>query len=218
MVKNRLHENLFDFVPFELRDFGPNDKAVLMKILGSGKSDYIDAYPYHHILLINDVEPLPIITKASFDRIDPEVINIVSFKQSLKECENLSFLEVLFFIKVYEKQSFINRVVTKNNFEPIPEIYALLSGSFGFLAFAHQLEQLYCMLTGKNYLESISFRKDWNLKRPKVRKVAESIFVKPGLSLADILQVRCLEQNQFLYNANFSGAYQLWSYLNKIKM
>jgi hypothetical protein len=113
MVKNWQYENLIDSVPLELRDFGPNDKSVLIKILGSGKSDYIDAYPYHHILLINDEEPLPIIAKASFDKIDSEVINIVSFKQSLKECENLSFLEVLFFTKVYEKQSFINRVFTK---------------------------------------------------------------------------------------------------------
>lgn len=173
-------------------------------------------HPYHHILCIKDMDFIPIIVLSSleFNKSLPS-INIDSFKQSLKLCNQPSFAEVLFITTIYEKQSITDSTFTNNNFEPIPLIDELLTESFGYLAFAHQMEQLYCMLTGCNYMEVVSFRKDWNIKRPKARELANSIFISADLSLAPLLQERCLEKNQFGFNANFHGSYQLWSQLIK---
>jgi len=216
VIKKNLFENNIDAIRFEQLDFGPADKEVLLKLLGSQKEDFIMSYPYHHILCIKDMNLIPIIVQSSFEfkkQLPP--INIDFFKQSLKQCSQPSFAEVLFITTVYEKQLIHDSTFTKNKFETIPLIDELLKDSFGYLAFAHQMEQLYCMLTGCNYMEAVSFRKDWNIKRPKARDLANSIFINADLTLATLLQERCLEHNQFVFNANFYGSYQLWSQLIK---
>ncbi|MEX1203044.1 MAG: hypothetical protein WEA59_07365 [Ferruginibacter sp.] len=216
MIKKIIFENNIDDLLFEHLDFGPADKEALLKLLGSQKENYIMTYPYHQILCIKDMELIPIIVQASFEYCNAiPHFNINAFKQSLKQCNNQSFAEVMFITTIYEKKLINELTFIKNKFESISAIDDLLIGSFGYLAFAHQLEQLYCMLTGNNYTEAVSFRKDWNTKRPIARELANNIFVSPNLTLATLLQERCLEENQFVFNANFAGSYQLWSQLIK---
>lgn len=176
-------------------------------------------YPYHQTFCIKDMNLIPIIVQSSLEFNKPlPFINIDSFKQSLKLCNQPSFGEVLFITTIYEKQLINDSTFTNNNFESIPLIDELLTDSFGYLAFAHQMEQLYCMLTGCNYMEAVSFRKDWNIKRPKARELANSIFISADFTLANLLQERCLENNQFVFNANFYGSHQLWSQLIKNRL
>lgn len=216
MINKYLFENNIDALLFEQLDFGPADKQSLIKLLGIQKEDFIMTYPYYHILCIKDMDLIPIIVQPSLEfkkQLPP--INIHFFKQSLKQCNQPSFAEVLFITTIYEKQLIHDSTFTENNFETIPLIDELLTDSFGYLAFAHQMEQLYCMLTGCNYMEAVSFIKDWNIKRPKARELANSIFISADFTLATLLQERCLENNQFVFNANFYGSFQLWSQLIK---
>lgn len=216
MIDKYLFEINIDALSMEQLDFGPSDKEALIKLLGIQKEDFVMSYPYHQILCIKDMDLIPIIVQSSFEskkQLPP--IDIDFFKQSLKQCSQPSFAEVLFITTIYEKQLIHDSTFTKNNFETIPLIDELLTDSFGYLAFAHQMEQLYCMLTGCNYMEAVSFRKDWNIKRPKARELANSIFINADLTLATLLQERCLENNQFVFNANFYGSYLLWSQLIK---
>ena len=62
-------------------------------------------------------------------------------------------------------------------------------------------------------MEAITYRKDWNLKKPQSRAKADKIIVSEGISLAKLIQQRSIEINSFVYNANFGGAYRLWKYI-----
>ena len=62
-------------------------------------------------------------------------------------------------------------------------------------------------------MEAITFRKDWNLKKPQARAKADKIIVSEGISLAKLIQQRSIENNSFVYNADFGGAYRLWKYI-----
>jgi hypothetical protein len=40
--------------------------------------------------------------------------------------------------------------------------------------------------------------------------------IKSGYSFYDLLMDRTVEENHFVWNANFKGANLLWNYINKI--
>jgi hypothetical protein len=134
----------------------------------------------------------------------------------LKTCilntPKLDFNKLLFIVSVFAVRPNLKSVLFNENQFPLI-IDTWLSDTNGYIFYSHQLEQLYCMLTGANYMEAISFRKDWNLKRTSTIRRAQNIMLNNALTLADALQQKTVDANQFVFNANYSGAYKLWHYI-----
>lgn len=215
MVKLFIDNGFIESLSIEQRIFGPNEKELVLKILGVKETEYINNYPYHLLVYLNSVAFLPIIKIAAYEIAGLQKLNLDSFKQCLKMLPTINYDKLLFLTAIYpisRRQQFCDLINDDHKHIKLPELDDFLASSFGYLIYAHQLEQLYCMLTGCNYMEAITFRKDWNLKRTKARERAKEISVSSGFYLSDLIQQRAIEKNQFVYNANFCGAYNLWAY------
>lgn len=206
-------------LPIEQQIFGPLEKMAALDIVGTGAEEQINNYPYHQIIYINKEKPIPIISISRFVAFNKSLIKQQpTFKQCLLKLPEINFGFLLFLttaFQVIDSLRICDIIQSKKKRLAIPLLEQWLVNSFGYLIYAHQLEELYGMLTGCNYMEAITFRKDWNLKRPKSREIATLLPISPGIFLSDLLQQNTIEENQFAYNANFSGAFQLWQYMNQ---
>ena len=213
LFSNKLFVNQ---IPIEQIEVGTNEKTLAISIMGVDETERINNYPFHLIVYINTVPQIPILIKSSFTKFCNTGNQFLSFKERLLNLSEQNFNNILFLTTTY--QVFSSEQLSIMSTYPIylesnQEMNEFFSNSSGYLLYTHQLEQLYCMLTGCNYMEAITFRKDWNLKKPQARAKADKIIVSEGISLAKLIQQRSIEINSFVYNANFGGAYRLWKYI-----
>ena len=213
LFSNKLFVNQ---IPIEQIEVGTNEKTLAISIMGVDETERINNYPFHLIVYINTVPQIPILIKSSFTKFCNTGNQFLSFKERLLNLSEQNFNNILFLTTTY--QVFSSEQLSIMSTYPIylesnQEMNEFFSNSSGYLLYTHQLEQLYCMLTGCNYMEAITFRKDWNLKKPQARAKADKIIVSEGISLAKLIQQRSIENNSFVYNANFGGAYRLWKYI-----
>ena len=213
LFSNKLFVNQ---IPIEQIEVGTNEKTLAISIMGVDETERINNYPFHLIVYINTVPQIPILIKSSFTKFCNTGNQFLSFKERLLNLSEQNFNNILFLTTTY--QVFSSEQLSIMSTYPIylesnQEMNEFFSNSSGYLLYTHQLEQLYCMLTGCNYMEAITFRKDWNLKKPQARAKADKIIVSAGISLAKLIQQRSIEINSFVYNANFGGAYRLWKYI-----
>lgn len=209
MKKHYTGKGAASFLDFEQRIFKPKDNLLLKKIMGPEEGDRLSHYPYTFLVYLKADENVPIICISGYQN---DFENLPSFKKILSTFPVINFNSLLFLATVFGK-------ATNLKWEKIAQTNAsgrkashlddFFKESFGQIVYAHQLEQLYCMLTGCNYMEAITFRKDWNLKRPIARSAAKHIEIADGLTLANFLDQRTLDENQFVYNANFGSAYHI---------
>ena len=215
MTKLFIDNRFIESLSIEQRIFGPNEKELLIKILGVKEAEYINNYSYHLLVYLNSAKFLPIIKIAGSEIASLQKLSVDSFQQCLKMIPAINYDNILFLTTIYSisRRPHLRYLINDDQKHiKLTELDDFFASSFGYLIYAHQLEQLYCMLTGCNYIEAITFRKDWNLKRPKARESAKEISVSSGFYLSDLIQERAIEENQFVYNANFGGAYNLWTY------
>ena len=213
LFSNKLFVNQ---IPIEQIEVGTNEKTLAISIMGVDETERINNYPFHLIVYINTVPQIPILIKSSFTKFCNTGNQFLSFKERLLNLSEQNFNNILFLTTTY--QVFSSEQLSIMSTYPIylesnQEMNEFFSNSSGYLLYTHQLEQLYCMLTGCNYMEAITFRKDWNLKKQQARAKADKIIVSEGISLAKLIQQRSIEINSFVYNANFRGAYRLWKYI-----
>jgi hypothetical protein len=213
LFSNKLFVNQ---IPIEQIEIGTNEKTLAISIMGVDETERINNYPFHLIVYINTAQKIPILIKSNFIKFCNTGSQFITFKESLLTLSDLNFNNILFLTTTY--QVFSSEQLSIISTYPIyleanQEMNEFFSNSSGYLLYTHQLEQLYCMLTGCNYMEAITFRKDWNLKKPQARAKADKIIVSEGISLAKLIQQRSIENNGFVYNADFGGAYRLWKYI-----
>jgi hypothetical protein len=196
--------------------FGPSDKECLISLVDEKAFTTVETYSYHLIVYAKDYLPGTIIHLAGDEARKSELIQLPDLCELITHYPDLTFKDALFITTVFtfdpshllnghKDSALINH--------KIPVIREWLSDTRGLLLYAHQLEQIFCMLTGKSYPEAISFRKDWNLKRPSSRQTASELFITKDYTLLDLLYEATLDKNHFAYNANFSGAYRLYQYI-----
>ena len=200
---------------FVQRFITPNDKELLTRLFGDASIETICSYTHHIVVYINsDEQPIPLILLSGAATISTFNKDMTLLKTCILNTPNLDFNKLLFIVSVFAVRPNLKSVLFNENQFPLI-IDTWLSDTNGYIFYSHQLEQLYCMLTGANYMEAISFRKDWNLKRTSAMLRAQNIELNNAFTLADALQQKTVDANQFVFNANYSGAYKLWNYLNQ---
>ena len=200
---------------FMQRVFTSNDKEMLTRLFGDAFKETICSYSHHIVVYINsDEQPIPLILLSGAATISTFNKDMTLLKTCILNTPKLDFNKLLFIVSVFAVRPNLKSVLFNENQFPLI-IDTWLSDTNGYIFYSHQLEQLYCMLTGANYMEAISFRKDWNLKRTSAIRRAQNIMLNNALTLADALQQKTVDANQFVFNANYSGAYKLWNYLNQ---
>jgi hypothetical protein len=214
LFSNKLFVNQ---IPIEQIEIGTNEKTLAISILGVNETERINNYPFHLIVYINTTPQIPILIRSNFIKFSNTGNQYLNFKESLLNLPDINFNNILFLTTTYRvfssEQLSMIPTYHPNYLEANQEMNEFFSNSSGYFLYSHQLEQLYCMLTGCNYMEAITFRKDWNLKKPQARAKADKIIVSEGISLAKLIQQRSIENNSFVYNADFGGAYRLWKYI-----
>ena len=213
LFSNKLFVNQ---IPIEQIEIGTNEKTLAISIMGVDETERINNYPFHLIVYINTEPQIPILIKSNFIKFCNTGNQFITFKESLLNLSDLNFNNILFLTTTYQVFSSEQLSIISTNpiyLEANQEMNEFFSNSSGYLLYTHQLEQIYCMLTGCNYMEAITFRKDWNLKKPQARAKADEIIISKGISLAKLIQQRSIENNSFVYNADFGGAYRLWKYI-----
>ncbi len=198
---------------FVQRFITPNDKELLTRLFGDASIETICSYTHHIVVYINsDEQPIPLILLSGAATISTFNKDMTLLKTCILNTPKLDFNKLLFIVSVFAVRPNLKSVLfNENQFRFIIDTW--LSDTNGYIFYSHQLEQLYCMLTGANYMEAISFRKDWNLKRTSTIRRAQNIMLNNALTLADALQQKTVDANQFVFNANYSGAYKLWHYI-----
>jgi hypothetical protein len=196
--------------------FGTYRNEQLLRILREYDPSTVQSYTYHLVVYVNDQLPGRIIhvagDESQLGRLNkfPKLSELLALfpEPTFDNCLLISTIFPIdpWYLFKRNKECFLHN-------QKSPEISKILSGTRGLLIYAHQLEQIYCMLTGRPYPEAISFRKDWNLKRPSSRQKASELYLTKDYTLADLLNEATINEDQFVYNANFSGAYRLLKYL-----
>ena len=206
-------------IPIVQKVFGPEDSLIVDKILfdSSGSQNNKSENSYHFIVYVDGESPCPIIWIHGSDKLLEYEKRVPSFKESLLQLTQFDFDTLLFLTTLYGAYGKMDPIYLMNSnkkLSPIPKVDDFLKSSFGYLLYSHQLEQLVCMLTNMSYNEAIEFRKDWNKKKPSSRISAEQISVTKDKMLHQIILERTVEENQFVFNANFRGAHFLWNYIH----
>ncbi|MEI6184826.1 MAG: hypothetical protein WCP61_09865 [Chitinophagia bacterium] len=217
MNKQDIPVKLVKSLPIKQQIFSTEENVGLIEIAGSEYEEQIRNYPYHQLIYINMDKPIPITLLSGHK---PFNRNRPSFRDCLLKLSSVNYEYLLFLTSLYPIIDPARLMVIIQFVESrpvVPVIDQWLESSFGFLVYAHQLEQLYCMLTGCNYMEAITFRKDWNLKRPKSREIADCLHISPKLYLSNLMKQNSIEDNQFVYSANYAGAFKLWQHLYQLK-
>lgn len=187
-----------------------SERAEMKELMTAEQWYYVLEYPFVSMVYLQLNQIYPICIQA--DNVHP--CTNASFKDMLLQLPALNFSSILILSTIFGRSELTTAPIT-NFYEgiAIPAMDDILQSSNGYLIYTHQLEQLYCMLTGCDNTIAVQFRKDWNKKLPEARKLAEQITISDKHNLFDLLMERTLDKHGFVYNANFKGAYRLWSYI-----
>lgn len=207
LAKEIIKERVWYADDYSLHNVFVNEKAALQRI---------KQYPVHKVLFIEKENSIPLIWKSftHFDKLKPEQ----SFIERICALPSFNYDSLLFLMTCYQYLSekdfgrIIKDSISIKRFSSVFE--QLLAPSFGYLVYAHQLEQLYMMLTGVGINEAIIFRKDWNIKRRIARDLASEIQIDNDLNLTALINERALDKEHlFCFHAQQQPAYLLYKHL-----
>lgn len=183
----------------------------------SEEIERVEHYPYHFIASLNEKDPTPLIWLSAYQ------YDTISFagKELLDHCltllPNLNYESLVFLLTsfIYVRPSnFKNLIHPAFKLQVLDPVDQLLQNSFGYVLYTYQLEQLYMMATGCNYMEAIGFRKDWNRKIPTARDQAANIILYKNISLASIIADRSPDIHQFMFTPHLNAALRLWKHIS----
>lgn len=187
-----------------------SERVEMKELMTAEQWSYVQEYPFVSMVYLQLDRMHPICIQAA--SVHP--CTDISFKDLLLQLPALNFSSILMLSTIFGRSELTTAPIT-NIYEgiAIPAMDDILQSSNGYLIYTHQLEQIYCMLTGCDNTTAMQFRKDWNKKLPKAMKLAEQITISGKHSLFDLLMERTLDKHGFVYNANSKGAFRLWSYI-----
>ena len=206
-------------------------KTIKEQVWNSGKHDSLirllkhpeaferaSRYPHHKLLYLDNDEPIPLIWISSTE---PDQLNSEqAFIEILYALPTINYDSLLFALTCYQQfnhQEFQKILNNSNHLIKDSSVLDLfLAPSFGYLVYAHQLEQIYIMLTGVSSSEAIAFRKDWNIKRRTTRTMVADIKLDDNRNRSDLIKNRALDQEHFFcFHAPWRSAYLLYTHLLK---
>lgn len=170
---------------------------------------------FHFVCLDNNAQSC--IFHAGYTKIP--VYGSICFQQLLT-CVNLkSYSDLLLLTTFYRQMDhelLINRI--NNPLQSGDPISQALFGtvSKGYLAFAHQLEQIYAASTLTDTRNSILFRRGWNKKHTKTRQEALVIPFGAGQSLMSYIEENSFDSTNIVFpQARFYQARLLFEWASR---
>ena len=217
-----MNKEIINDLPLVQKYFGLKENKSVMNLLGADYWDEMsDDLSRNEFLVYLDL-PVPVVLlrlrggKSMQDR----VTEFPPFKEVLMQLPELNFDSILFALTLYgtdSNQNPIDIINTSKKFKSIPLIDDILKPTNGYVLFAHQFEQIYSRIPSASEIEIVTLRKDWNKKKPDAIEFAKQTEITPGLNFYDLLIERTIEENHFVWNANFKGVKLLWDYIIKIQ-
>lgn len=165
---------------------------------------------WHFIYLNND--PRQCIHIAGFSaNFEPRELLFKSTFNALKRKHYSDLLLLVTFYGHMNNQLLVEKINQPKI--PVDDLTELLfnESSNGYLAYAHQLEQIYTTMTGATSNEANQFRRDWNKKKESVITQSKGIAYKKNISIHDyITENSFFSEGPFFLSANFRQAKLLY--------
>ena len=207
-------------LPLVQKYFGLKENKSVMNLLGS---DYWDEMPddlsRNEFLIYLDLpRPAVLLRLRGGKSLSSRIAKLPSIKEVLMQLPELNFDSILFALTLYgtaSNQNPLDIINSSQKFKSIPLIDDILKPTNGYVLFAHQFEQIYSRIPSASEIEIVTLRKDWNKKKPEAIELVKQTEITSGLSFYDLLIERTIEENHFVWNANFKGAKILWNNLIK---
>jgi len=198
---------------------GSESKSVI-DLSGSDSIDIKnnDSLKNEFLIYLNVAKPKILLRVRGSKSMASKFESLPDFKEVLRQLPELSFDSILFTLSLYgviSNKNPLDIIKQSKKFKSIPLIDEILKPTYGFVLYAHQFEQIYSRIPSSSDLEIITLRKDWNKKKPEAIEIVKQTEIIKGFSFYDLLMERTVEENHFVWNANFKGAKLLWEYLNK---
>ena len=177
-------------------------------------------FSYEFLISLDLLKPIVLLHTNGGELLSKRVSQLPPLKELLSHLPELNYDSILFALTFYSTISSQNPIDLINNSKAIKTITLIddiLKPTYGYLLYAHQFEQIYSKLPSTSDYDIVTLRKDWNKKKPEAIEYVKQIKISDGLSFYDLVLERTVEENHFVWNANFKGANLLWGYLNKVK-
>ena len=179
-----------------------------------------DDFSYEFLISIDLPRPIVLLHSKGGESLSSRVSQLPPLKELLSHLSELNYDSILFALTYYSTISKCNPIDLINNskaFKTIPLLDDILKPTYGYILYAHQFELIYSKLPSNSDYDILTLRKDWNKKKPEAIEYVKQIKISDGFSFYDLVLERTVEENHFVWNANFKGANLLWKYLNKSK-
>ncbi len=177
-------------------------------------------FSYEFLISIDLPKPFVLLHSKGGESLSSRVSLLPPLKELLSHLPELNFDSILFALTFYRTISKCNPIDLINNskaFKTLPLLDDILKPTYGYILYAHQFEQIYAKLPSSSDYDIVTLRKDWNKKKPEAIEYVKQIKISDGFSFYDLVLERTVEENHFVWNANFKGANLFWKYLNKSK-
>lgn len=177
-------------------------------------------YSYEFLICIDLPKPIVLIRSKGGESLSSKVSQLPPLNEMLSHLPELNFDSILFALTFYStisNQNPIELISNSKRFKSIPTLEDILKPTYGYILFAHQFEQIYSRIPSTSEYDIVTLRKDWNKKKLEAINIVKETKISVGLSFYDLVLERTIEENHFVWNANFKGANLLWGYLNKVK-
>lgn len=188
--------------------------------IDASSNDEYDDFSYESLITIDLPKPIVLLHSKGGESLSSRVSQLPPLKELLSNLPELNYDSILFALTFYRTISKCNPIYLINNskaFKTLPLLDDILKPTYGYILYAHQFEQIYSKLPSTSEIEAITLRKDWNKKKPEAIEIVKQIKISDGFSFYDLVLERTVEENHFVWNANFKGTNLLWKYLNKSK-
>jgi hypothetical protein len=164
-----------------------------------------------HIIYLNDDPNLCIHMAGFSNNFIPQELNFQDVFNAIKRKHYADLLLLVTYYGHIHNDLLVDKINKPK--VPIDELTTLLFNdtSNGYLAYAHQLEQIYTTLTGATSNEANKFRKEWNKKSESTINTADTILYDRTKSLSQyIIENAFFSEGPFFLSANFRQAKLLY--------
>lgn len=160
-----------------------------------------------HFVYLND-DPNKCIHMAGFSaNMEPKELGFALVFNALKRKHYADLLLLATYYGHMDNQQLVDKINQQK--KPIDSLTQLLfnESSNGYLAYAHQLEQIYSTITGATSNEAVQFRRDWNKKKDVLISQSKNIVYTKNTSLHGfITENSFFDEGPFFLSANFRQA------------
>lgn len=199
------------------RYFGQNDSGEIRNMFGDEYFSNMDDHAVcHYFIYINEPKPIVLFHLNGGNGLLERTNQFPELKEVLLKLPTINFHSLLFVLTsyyVFGKIDPIPLIEEGEKFEPLPSYDDLLSPTYGYVFYKHQLEQLISRISDDIHVDPCQMRKGWNKKSHVTFAEFDKLKVTDKLNLTEFLHQRTLEENHFVWSPNFRGTQLLWNYL-----